>query len=1193
MSNSVDNRVVQMEFDNKQFEKGVKQTLGSLDKLNESLKLENSSRGLKDLQRTADRFNLNGITDAAQMAVVGFKKSTAFMTGLMKNLADDAYRYGKKIATALTVQMPKEGFSKYGEKVAAVQTIMYSTGKSIEYVDDVLDRLMEYTDLTSYSFSNMTSSISKFTSAGIDLDTAERAMEGIANWAASAGVGPEKASSAFYNLTQAMSAGAMKSIDWKSISLLNMNTKQFKETVIATTEEMIKSKELTNQQAQAYKKANVNVQNFDTSLSNGWFSKEIMLKVFEKYADRTGDIGQAAFEAAKEAKTFEDAIGAIKDAIASSWMQTWEHLFGNYEEAKVFWTNMCDAVIDFADRFSSARNSMLEFWHDFGGRDRLIEALTNAWEALLAVMDPIIEAFDAIFSPEHGYLSDKYKPEWLYRFAQGEAEYSKFGDYLIYLSEALRKFTEALKPTEERLKQIKRIFMGLFASVKLVFLVIKSFVKAFKEAFGKSIKDGSENMIETTASLGDFMVKLADAAEKSDIFYKAFKKIFDLVNDFKDKVKEKFDFIISKIEEFTGLDLHTKKLENLGDALWGIIEAAKTLYNKLKTLGDYVKETIIPFLTGVWSKVGPTVTKVFGILLKAIGAIGLGVGKVIAFVKAIATGEITIDSIRAKIEAWKEQLKELAQKYLGRFQNSSFEKFLERIPGLSDSAREGISKFVTSIRDRLKTLNGNTVLKLAGIATLLLIVLLIRKAFKALAGVLSIVSDATGTIKELMTTIAKRSVVSPILQVAIAIGILAVSLSKLAVFDDSKKLWNAVGALAVLGVVAAGLAWALSALTKSLSIKDVGKISLIMLSISGAFLIFASALRIMDGWVTDNIWAKVGVLVGVVAVMGAMAIAISALAPQLSRGALFMIGFALAVRVIMSALLELVQQPLEEVKKRLPILGGIIGLIALIAITAGRIRFGAGMGFLAIIAGLFLLGKLVNKLAENPVFQKVGKIVIGIIEILYNSIIKIIEFFKKVLSMTEEGAKYREDVAKFFEENIAFFTIMALGMMLIAAIVAIAGVNGTKAFVGFMGSVLALVAVVVALEELSSYIKDNKIDINTFKTIAICIGGLVLAFGAAAALSGLGKGGFNMLALAVSLWILFGIIKKIATSGVDTEVLKKVVVILGVFALVFSVAALIGGKAGNAIGAIAALTIAITLLLGVMALLTLLPEDKL
>ncbi len=394
---SIDNRIVDMQFNNGQFEKGIQQSIRSLKELKEGLELDKSARSLEKLSKTFDGFsmgdfarNLESVTSRlSNMGIVG-------MTAI-QNITNSAINAGKQIAKSLSIDQIFAGQSKYELKTKSVQTIKAATGKSVEEVESVLDRLNQYTDETSYDFAEMANTIGKFTSTGVELEVAERAMEGIANEAAKSGAGIQEANRAMYNFAQALAAGKVQLMDWKSIELANMATKEFKEQLIQTALELGTLQATENEFEGATDKSIVTFQSFNSTLSEGWLTSDVLISTLEKYADTTTEFGLSAFHAAQQALTWTDAIQAVKDAVSTQWMKSFQLVFGNLDEAIELFTGLANGMIEVTDSIGSARNELLQEWYDLGGRTALIEGMTAAWEGLSGIIRAVTEAFNEMF----------------------------------------------------------------------------------------------------------------------------------------------------------------------------------------------------------------------------------------------------------------------------------------------------------------------------------------------------------------------------------------------------------------------------------------------------------------------------------------------------------------------------------------------------------------------------------------------------------------------------------------------------------------------------------------------------------------------------------------------------------------------------------------------------------------------------
>lgn len=428
---SIDDRIVQMQFQNSQFEKGVSESLKSLEKLKEGLQLEKAAEGLKKLQEAGDSFSLAKVSESVDALGDRFSYFGTFAGRIIENLADTVYHKLGGAIESLTVGQISSGWQRYADDTKAVQTIMFATGKSIEEVEAELERLTWFTDETSYSYTDMVGNISKFTSAGVDLDKARISMQGIATWAASAGQDAATASRVMYNASQALGAGAMKVTDWKSIELANMATKEFKENVIQTAIAMGKLGANGSLLIGKGKKIQVTADEFRDTLRYGWFDNDVMVSVFSQYGEyaekvkdlqdqyqelydiylptseamemlsgTTSEFSEKAFKAAQEAKTFSEAIDALKDASTTKWMRLFKLIFGDYEHAKDLWTKLAnDLYTIFVDPLDELVETFKE-WHKVGD-DGL-----SSWDNFMAGIYDIMDGLKGILVTVRDALSN-------------------------------------------------------------------------------------------------------------------------------------------------------------------------------------------------------------------------------------------------------------------------------------------------------------------------------------------------------------------------------------------------------------------------------------------------------------------------------------------------------------------------------------------------------------------------------------------------------------------------------------------------------------------------------------------------------------------------------------------------------------------------------------------------------------------
>lgn len=389
MSQEVDARVVEMRFDNAQFEKNVHQTMQSLEKLNDSLQLDGAEKGFEKISDASAKVDFDEMQGALDNLSGKFSAVEVMGVAALSHITRQAVDTGEKLVKSLSLDQVTSGWNKYAQKTASVQTIMNATGKSIAKVNGYLEKLMWFSDETSYGFTDMTSALSTLTSTGGSIEKMIPMIMGMANATAYAGKGAAEFQRVIYNLAQSYGTGAIQLIDWKSVEQAGVASQQLKQLLIDTGVELGK-----------IKKGAVTTGSFDNSLQKKWADREVMEKAFGKYAefaeavkaeldanpnkyhgqaslaieaiaDQYDEVTVKAFKAAQEAKSFSEAVDATKDAVSSGWMETFDILFGNYEEAKGFWSDLAEEFWNMFAGGAAGRNNWLKNAFD-SGLDQLL-----------------------------------------------------------------------------------------------------------------------------------------------------------------------------------------------------------------------------------------------------------------------------------------------------------------------------------------------------------------------------------------------------------------------------------------------------------------------------------------------------------------------------------------------------------------------------------------------------------------------------------------------------------------------------------------------------------------------------------------------------------------------------------------------------------------------------------------------------
>ena len=386
MSQEVDERVVEMRFDNAQFEKNVHQTMQSLEKLNDSLRLDGAEKGFEKISDASAKVDFDEMQGALDNLSGKFSAVEVMGVAALSHITRQAVDTGEKLVKSLSLDQVTSGWNKYAQKTASVQTIMNATGKSIAKVNGYLSKLMWFSDETSYSFTDMTQSLGQLTASGGDIEKVIPMIMGMANATAYAGKGASEFSRVIYNMNQSYSQGYLSLMDWKSVELAGVATAELKKQIIETGVALGKIKE-----------GAVTVGTFGSTLSKKWADKEVMETAFGKFAefseavkkmvdanpgmlasqaidtlaDKYDEVTVKAFKAAQEAKSFSEAVDATKDAVSSGWMETFDILFGNYEEAKGFWSDLAEEFWNMFAGGAAGRNNWLKNAFD-SGLDQLL-----------------------------------------------------------------------------------------------------------------------------------------------------------------------------------------------------------------------------------------------------------------------------------------------------------------------------------------------------------------------------------------------------------------------------------------------------------------------------------------------------------------------------------------------------------------------------------------------------------------------------------------------------------------------------------------------------------------------------------------------------------------------------------------------------------------------------------------------------
>lgn len=561
MSN-VDNRIVNMQFNNAQFEKNISTSLSSIEKLKQGLKFEGVKDSVSKINNSVKGVTLSGLTNAAEQVKLKFSAMEVAAVTALSNIANSAVNAGKQMIESLTIEPISQGFEEYEMTMDAVQTIMNGSGRSLGEVNEVLDDLNIYADRTIYSFSDMKSSIGKFVNAGVDLYDAADAIKGISNEAALAGASTQQASQAMYNFSQAISSGSVKLIDWRSINNATMDTVEFKNELIKTALQLGTVVEEEGHFISTTTDANGNISDaftattgWNESLSSQWLTTNVLVETLKKYTDETTELGQRAYASAQDIKTFTQMMGTLKESVGSGWAVTFQTIFGDFEESKALWTEVSNIITKFLDEQTNGRNALLADWKKLGGREALFNALKNTLEGVFKVINSIKQGFHDIFPPVTARQ-------------------------LSTASARIEEITENFVNNEGLFNNIRSVVRGIFSAVKIGVNIVKglwSFLSPILKVVGKGL-------FTTLGYLSDIITFVNGLITNSEVVTNIFGFLSSAVSKAIDGIK----WLISKIRDFFA-SISSSKVKDFSEEVEGTVTPVNKASDALEKATDRVQ----------------------------------------------------------------------------------------------------------------------------------------------------------------------------------------------------------------------------------------------------------------------------------------------------------------------------------------------------------------------------------------------------------------------------------------------------------------------------------------------------------------------------------------------------------------------------------------------------------------------------
>lgn len=937
MSTTVDERVVEMRFDNKQFEQNIQTSLSSLDKLKKSLNLEGAAKGLETVNDAANKCsgNMSPLSNAVETVRVRFSALEVMAITALQNITNSALAAGKNLVSAFTIDPIKTGFEEYETQINAVQTILANTsskGTTLDQVNNALDELNHYADMTIYNFTEMTRNIGTFTAAGVDLDTSVAAIKGIANLAAVSGSNSQQASTAMYQLSQALAAGTVKLQDWNSVVNAGMGGQVFQDALKETAkvhgiaiDEMIKDEG-----------------SFRETLSKGWLTSDILTETLAKF---TGDLnedqlrtmgytddqiksimemGKTANDAATKVKTFTQLFDTLKEAAQSGWTQSWEIIVGDFEEAKELLTEVSDTFSAVINASADARNKMLQDWKDLGGRTMMIEAVKNVFEGLVSVAKPVREAFNEIFPP-------------------------MTGKQLAEITERIRDLTAKFKMGEESSKNLKNTFKGVFAVLDIVGQAFKAVAGGIGELIGLFLPAGN-GVLSLTGSFGEYLVKLDETVKKTDIFGKAVSTVVDIVKTVitfvktaGEKVKE-FGKAAGEKFDFHGFELFHSFLERVHNRMAQIGDGAGKMKSGVIVAFEMMGEALekckfLKVMEALWTAVkviaggiADAVGTMMGTLAEKLG--NADFSGVLDILNSIAVGGIAL----------------------------SVSKFLKSVTEPLEGVRGCFEAYQTNLKAGTLLKIGAAIALLAG--SIVAISLIdsdklsaslgaITVLFANLLGAMAIfnkISSDTGKVSKACTAMIAMSV---------AVSILAGALKKVSDLDWGELARGLVGIAGLTAIVVA------SSKAMASGQKQVMKGATSLIIFGVAIKILASACKDLSRLQWDELGrglTGVGVLFAEIAVF----LRVAKFNGKMISTATGIVILSAAMKVLASACKDFGQMEWSEIGKGLAGIGGLLAELAVFTNLAGNAKhvMSTGVALIAIGAAMKIFASAVKDFGQ-------------------------------------------------------------------------------------------------------------------------------------------------------------------------------------------------------------------------------------
>lgn len=972
MSKEVDERVVEMRFNNALFESKVQQTMRSLAALNEKLMFKGAEKGFEKVSDSSEKVKFNALLNAldnlsqkiSAVEVIG-------VTALMR-ITNQAVDAGERLVKALSLDPIISGFQEYETQINAVQTILANTsskGTTLDQVNAALDELNHYADLTIYNFTEMTRNIGTFTAAGVDLNTSVSAIKGIANLAAVSGSTSQQASTAMYQLSQALASGTVKLQDWNSVVNAGMGGQVFQDALKETArvhgiaiDSMIKKEG-----------------SFRETLSKGWLTSSILTETLQKF---TGDLneetlksigytdeqikkimemGKTANDAATKVKTFSQLKDTLTEALQSGWTQTWQTIIGDFEEAKELFTRFSDVFSDLINKSSEARNTVLA-----GG-------LNTGWQQLSTALGDSADFYSQMLEKvmlANGSISQK--------------QIDDAGSFVKALQQggvSAEQLQNGLKESYKQLSVLGALSDDALKAKKLNPAQVRSLAKSFEEV-NQKVADGSldldiyskkigelsgrEHLIESIWNVFEALEKVVEPVAR------AWQKIFSPIT------ADQIYNIAKSIDEFTAkLSISDETADKIERTFSGIFAVLNVWKNMLLTVSKVLGE--------VFNAVSPLA----GGFLSITASLGDCLVEMANAVNNSKTFKTTLDGIHWIIGKVSEGMQTFAGVLTDVSNNVSvvfdplktlgewFENFISfitpKLKWLADKIGEIFEELGSGASGAFGNLNGNALWGFANAGMIAGLIAGIKGFLEAFKDIGSTVKDTIGGVAELLNKLGEAVTAwknnknaETLKTISTAVAILAGSLVVLSMVKPERLAASTGAMIALFAELLVALAIYDEIAKKT---KKVGKGTSSMVVMAAGVLILTSALKKISEIETEKLLTSVIALGAVMAELVAAQVAISKWAKDGAKHAMSMLAMAAAVRVLAEAVEQLADLGWDGIEKGLI---AVAGLLAEVAAFSGLSNFGGltagkAVGILILAAALSVLEKSVSAFSKMPV----------------------------------------------------------------------------------------------------------------------------------------------------------------------------------------------------------------------------------